>query len=215
MPGSAGEGAVTTGEPQIEPRRRSRVFRLTLAAAGVLVVLAILALLLGWIVTLRSVEQQAQGPGGEFSDIQIGQPAPDFRLYAVDETPTSLSDFRGSIVALNFWATWCLPCALEIPALNRAAEAYADDGLVVLGVNQGEPPSQAIAYLEERGVTYTNLLDPYQETGELYDVVGMPITVWIGPDGRVLAVDYGALNDARIARQMETIAGENGATGTP
>lgn len=174
------------------PRRRPW-FRLAAGLAGCLVVLAAAAVVFA-VVAVRNADQMAAlGPGGPSSPIQIGQAAPDFELYTDDERLLALSDFRGQPVALNFWATWCLPCRFEIPAMTEAMERHADADLQILSINVAERPSLVLEFLAERDVGYEVLLDPYSRVADQYAVQGLPTTVWIDDAGIVRYVDTGAL----------------------
>ena len=86
--------------------------------------------------------------------IREGEIAPNFVSVAPDGTQIELSDYRGTPVAINFWATWCVPCVIEMPALQSAAENYAGGDLVVLGVNAGESPERVSEFLLENGLTF-------------------------------------------------------------
>ena len=78
--------------------------------------------------------------------VRAGEPSPDFSTTTPDGEPIALSDYRGSVVALNFWATWCVPCRAEMPALQNASETFASGEFVVVGVNAGESPRQVLSH---------------------------------------------------------------------
>jgi cytochrome c biogenesis protein CcmG/thiol:disulfide interchange protein DsbE len=174
--------------------------------------LALAAVVVTVLALRTSEERQKHGPGGELSALKIGSEAPDFTLYNVPGEPVTLSDFRGRPVLVNFWATWCLPCAIELPELNRVATEYSDRGLVVLGINERERPSKAIAYVEERGFEYEVLLDPLEKAGTLYGIAGLPTTIWIDEDGVMWAVDHGVMTRDRLEARLAQVFG---ATATP
>ena len=93
---------------------------------------------------------------------------------------------------LNLWATWCPPCREEMPALERLSRAYAGR-VVVLGIDQGEAASVAAAYARERGVTFPILVDEHQQYGSTYEGVGLPTSVVVGRDGRIVRGVDGAM----------------------
>jgi len=190
---------------------RNPLYRGLAVAAGCMVALAACAACGAAVLVATSLQKQRHGPGGDLSHIQLGDPAPEFQLYALDESPVSLADLRGAPVAINFWATWCLPCIVEIPALNAAQREYAAEGLVVLAVNVEERPSLVIEFVERRGIEYPVVLDPYALVSDLYGVVGMPTTVWLDGDGIIRAADHGALDAGRIARAMAAVRGNGDA----
>jgi thiol-disulfide isomerase/thioredoxin len=120
------------------------------------------------------------GPGS-----LTGAPAQSFDLQRIDGRTDSLARHRGQVVLLNIWATWCPPCREEMPALQRFARENAGR-VVVLGVDQGESAGVARAYAKERGVTFPILVDEQQQYGRAYSALGMPTSVIVGRDGRVI-----------------------------
>jgi thiol-disulfide isomerase/thioredoxin len=119
-----------------------------------------------------------------------GNPAPDFSGETPEGEVVSLSDYRGSIVAVNFWATWCGPCEVEMPTLETAHEQGT---LVVLAVNAAEEADTVDAYMQDLGLTFPTLLDLDSRIVDLYGVRVFPTTVFIDEDGIVLAERYGPL----------------------
>ena len=114
-----------------------------------------------------------------------GRPAPDFALDAVNGAPWSLSQLRGSIVLLNFWASWCEPCRRELPQLQRLHERHSADGLVVLGVSD-EDPGKAWRYLEEHGIGFPSLHDEDGSVMQSYRIQAIPTSLIIGRDGQLV-----------------------------
>jgi thiol-disulfide isomerase/thioredoxin len=114
-----------------------------------------------------------------------GAPAQSFDVRRTDGRPDSLARYRGQVVLLNIWATWCPPCREEMPALQRFARENAGK-VVVLGIDQGESASVAEAYAKGRGVTFPILVDEQQQYGRAYAALGMPTSVVVGRDGRVV-----------------------------
>lgn len=131
---------------------------------------------------------------------EIGKPAPDFALADARDPSVirKLSDFRGKVVLLNWYASWCDPCKREIPAFVRAQEALGDR-LVILGVDYREPPEQAVGILDELGANYPALLDSEGAVGTHYRLTGMPTTFLIGADGTLLAMRAGELREEQLA----------------
>jgi cytochrome c biogenesis protein CcmG/thiol:disulfide interchange protein DsbE len=121
-----------------------------------------------------------------------GKLAPDFTLDDADGHPVSLSSFRGKAVLLNFWATWCNPCAVEIPWFVEFERAYREQGLVVLGVSLDEDGWQAIRpFVAARRINYRILLggDPIADL--FGGIQSLPSTLIIGRDGRIAATHVG------------------------
>lgn len=111
--------------------------------------------------------------------------APDFTLQSVSGSNVKLSELRGSIVLVNFWASWCGPCRTEMPALDTLARSYADLGVVVLGVNVETESEGVNAYLSDIPVSFPVLLDQQNIASKAYSVEAMPTTVIIDKDGKV------------------------------
>jgi peroxiredoxin len=135
--------------------------------------------------------------------IQKGDVAPDFSLSMLDGGAQNLRDFRGQVVVLNFWASWCSPCRAETPDLQVTYTELRDKGLVVLGVNQGEPHERVRDFVEEFGLSYPILLDEGQTVAQKYGVRAFPTSFVIGGDGVIREVVVGALTRSAIHRQVE------------
>ena len=128
--------------------------------------------------------------------------APDFELETVDGDLIRLSDLRGEVVALNFWATWCAPCRLEMPDLQARADAYGDR-LSVLGVNFDETAEEVDAFRREVGVRFPLLLDPGGEVQRLYRVLGYPTTFFIDSEGVIRIQHLGLMSADQIDQYLE------------
>jgi peroxiredoxin len=124
--------------------------------------------------------------GGAGPASLAGAPAPSFEVRRPDGSSDSLARHKGSVVVLNFWATWCPPCKDEMPALERLYRENRSRGLVVLGIDQGESASVAGAFARAHGITFPILLDEDQRYASSYVSVGLPTTVVVGRDGRVV-----------------------------
>ncbi|MCW5863276.1 MAG: TlpA family protein disulfide reductase [Anaerolineae bacterium] len=134
-----------------------------------------------------------------------GETAPDFALPDLAGETVQLSDLGGRPVVLNFWATWCAPCRLEMPMLEQAA-ADGGDALAVLTINQGETAEQVSAFFDEVGLSLPALLDSDSEVGRAYGAVYLPSTFIIGPDGIVSAVHHGILSREELDGYLAALA---------
>lgn len=121
-------------------------------------------------------------------------PAPDFALKSLGGSNLRLREQRGQVVMVNFWATWCGPCRVEMPHLNRLYEKYRSSGFQLLGVNIDDDPSQAQQLVAKLGLRFPVLLDSDKQVSRLYDLTTMPSTVLIDRDGRVRYVHRGYRN---------------------
>ncbi len=118
-------------------------------------------------------------------------PAPDFTLTDADGQPVTLSDLRGQVVMINFWASWCGPCREEMPLLEQIHQRYEALGFTLLGVNVEENSADGQKFLAERPVSFPVLYDPNNGISKLYDVVAMPSTVLIDRQGNVRHLHHG------------------------
>ncbi len=117
--------------------------------------------------------------------------SPAFSTEDAAGNPVDSNSFRGKLVVLNFWATWCPPCRLEMPAMERLYQEFRGKGLEIVAVNFMESREQVQAFAEEQKLTYPMLLDGKAEIAEQYGVMRLPETVLIGREGEVLAKAIG------------------------
>jgi len=110
----------------------------------------------------------------------MGQAAPDFALKSASGENLRLSEFRGDVVMVNFWATWCGPCRQEMPLLDELYSRYGRVGFSLLGVNIDDNSSKAMKMVSELGVSFPVLFDSSKEVSKLYEVDAMPVTTpWL------------------------------------
>ena len=113
-------------------------------------------------------------------------PAQDFQTVTVDSKPVKLSAYKGRVVFLNFWATWCPPCLQEMPAMERLAQQMKDKPFVILAVNQGESQDVVKAFLKRRGFTFPLVMDESGDIGASYSASALPTTYIIDREGLVV-----------------------------
>lgn len=124
--------------------------------------------------------------------IEAGDPAPDFAAPALDGgAPIRLADFKGQVVYLDFWASWCKPCRESLPLLSAMREELRTSGFEVVAIDVDENPDDGRAFLERFPVTYPVASDPRGKVTERYDVLGMPSSFLIDRDGIVRYVKEG------------------------
>ena len=141
----------------------------------------------------------------------VGMPAADFKLVDLEGTVRSLSDYKGKVVLLNFWATWCKPCTTEMPAMQAAYEQLKDRGLVVVAVNELEDEARVRQHIKEYGHTFPVLLDRKNEVANLYGVFGLPVSVFIDGDGAVQEYVKGSLlTEEKIHDVFDRLQGRSG-----
>ncbi len=121
----------------------------------------------------------------------VGGPVPQFQLDTLKGEAVQISDYRGKVVLINFWATWCKPCKAEMPEIQAAYDAYKDQGFVVLAINFGEKPKKAQKLVKEMGLTFPILLDRNVEVAEQHRVVSLPVTFFIDAKGIIKEQVFG------------------------
>ena len=120
-----------------------------------------------------------------------GQAAPDFALKSSTGENLRLSEYRGDVVMINFWATWCGPCRQEMPLLNDLFNRYQRVGFSLLGVNFDDDSRRAMQMVEDLGVDFPVLFDETKAVSKLYQVEAMPVTVIVDREGIVRYVHHG------------------------
>jgi cytochrome c biogenesis protein CcmG, thiol:disulfide interchange protein DsbE len=168
----------------------------------VVVALLALSLLFGFAILPRLFS----APEGEL----IGKPAPAFTLPVVangssSSSTLSLSEFQGSAVVLDFWATWCGPCQAEAPLMNKLAQRFREKGLVVVGVDTSEPDGNARPWALAHGLSYPIVYDTNNATAGHYGVTNMPTLVVISRTGKVTAVREGLTGDSELSALVKGV----------
>jgi len=147
-----------------------------------------------------------------------GHPAPDFTVEVMPPSPAGdngwledgttmrLADLRGHVVVLNFWASWCIPCRYEHPALTKVARVYQDRGVRFVGILYNDSPEAARRWLADLGgESYPTGLDPDSRTAIAYGLYGVPETFFIGRDGRVGYKHIGPVTESLLVEKIEEL----------
>ncbi len=136
----------------------------------------------------------------------LGHRAPGFALRTLDgKGAIRLSELRGHVVVVNFWASWCIGCIEEHPNLFAAWQRFGDDGVVFLGVLYQDTPANARGFLKQLGAGWPTLLDPGGRTALRYGVYGIPETFFIGRDGRIGYKQIGPSSYELLVQQIERL----------
>ena len=128
--------------------------------------------------------------------VEEGELAPHFNLPSIypDKPSISLQELAGKTVYIDFWASWCAPCLISLPLYNDMYHRYKDQGLEVLAISVDNPVEEGLEFLEATPLDFLIPSDPEGETAELFQVIGMPTSYLIGPDGEVKLVHMGFRN---------------------
>lgn len=178
--------------------RRFLVFRL-----GLLLITAV------WIAFTRSTPGSTTA--GDPPVARTGFHAPGFALPTLAGEAVNLADFRGQVVVLNLWASWCPPCRAEMPAFQRVYDDYRSKGVVILAVNLTTQDSLTAAqeFVTEKGLTFPVLLDVEGSVGRAYQTSALPTTFFIGTDGIIReTIVGGPIAEAMVRAQVERLLSE-------
>jgi peroxiredoxin len=123
----------------------------------------------------------------ELFPVELGSKAPGFTATTLDSVPKqkTLADYRGQVLMLNVWATWCLPCRVEMPSIEALNKAYGPKGLKIVAVSIDDPGTEPAirAFAQQYGLTFEILHDAQGKITEAYDITGYPETFIVGKDG--------------------------------
>jgi peroxiredoxin len=123
----------------------------------------------------------------------VGTTAEDFRLPDLTGKPQSLSQYRGKVVLVNFWATWCKPCTTEMPAMQTTYDKLREEGFVVLAINELEDDAKVREHIKQHGHTFPVLMDRDNKVANQFGVFGLPVSVFIDEKGVVREYIKGGL----------------------
>jgi peroxiredoxin len=139
-----------------------------------------------------------------------GQEAPDFVLRTLEQSNLRLSEFRGQVVLINFWASWCGACRQAMPALNDIYKKYQRAGFVMLSINLDDESQRAVSMAQSLKIRYPVLLDDHKTVSRLYQVETMPLTVLIDREGRVrfVHVGYNAGDERKFVAPLRALLNE-------
>jgi peroxiredoxin len=129
--------------------------------------------------------------------------APKLTLSDLDGVERSLADYRGQVVLVNLWATWCPPCKAEMPTLKAYYEVYAADGFVTIAINDGDPAEAVTAFVQEYGLTFPVWLDPtYEATERAFKTRNLPSSFVIDREGNIRLRWVGEIDRATLEKYV-------------
>ena len=179
--------------------------RWVIAAAGALGVgLVTASALLGPASHVEEADETGQVSGACQSSKQANL---DFTVKDMNGARVRLADYKGKVILINFWATWCAPCKVELPGLIELQDAYKDKGLMVLGISEDDPPETLRTFATEWKVNYPMLVGLGED--KLFDaygpLIGLPTSVIVGRDGAVCGRHVGAATKEEFEREIKAL----------
>ncbi len=167
---------------------------------------------LGSIVLLVGILAAIAVFGLQLSRRQQTQPtegaAPHWAITTFDGQELALDDLRGQIIVVNFWASWCGPCRVEAPDLQRIHERYKDQGVVMVGITYTDTDSKSLEFMEEFGLTYPNGPDRGNRISDRYNIQGVPETFVIDRDGKIAHFIYAPTNERQLSAMLDGLLSE-------
>jgi cytochrome c biogenesis protein CcmG, thiol:disulfide interchange protein DsbE len=160
----------------------------------------------------------------ELFPVELGTQAPDFKAFTLDSIPQEkrLADYRGKVLMINVWATWCLPCRVEMPSIEALNKAYAAKGLKIVAVSIDDPGTDATirAFVKQYGLTFEVLHDAQGRISDQYDITGYPETFIVGKDGIIRkklmsATDWNSPDARALMDRLLSEQSESSSRGTP
>jgi peroxiredoxin len=205
-PSNPGDDDPAAGRSTARRWGRSRRLGLFLAAVLAIVLVAIAAPRKtgGDFGPVAQIKPAAPEAANLATGPEIGKLAPNFRLRTVDGQEILLSDLRGRPVFLNFWATWCIYCVTEMPAMQRLADRSGEQ-FTVVGVNVGEDAETVRWFAAETAVRYPLLLDEERTVTKVFRARAMPTSLFLDADGVVRGVKYGVLTPPEMQAMLEPL----------
>ena len=186
-----------------QKNRRSTIF-LTFIAGGIFILGAALFPLL-----VNARQKALENAAPIWAPVNTGYPAPQLVLVDLQGNPVSIDDYRGQVILVNNWATWCPPCKLEMPELQAYYAAHAKEGFVVLAIESGEPTDQVASYVQEHGLTFPVFLDPHITALEAFDNWNLPNSYIIDRQGVVRLSWTGGINQPTLEHYVTPLLEEN------
>ncbi len=166
----------------------------------ILIVVAVLIVIVIYVTSHRS------GPGKPtMASVTAHSVAPDFSLEGMNGQPLNLSAYKGKVVLLDFWATWCVPCRSEIPHFVNFQEKYGPQGLQVIGISMDDGPKPVRQFYDEMKMNYPVAIGTESMAQSYGGVLGLPITFLIDRDGRVYKKHIGEVDMSVLEQEIQSL----------
>ncbi len=167
---------------------------------------ALIMVAIALVIGIYKVSRNGSGPSTTRGPLSVvHSPAPDFSLQDLDGKPLDLANYRGKVVLLDFWATWCAPCRGEIPHFVEFQDKYRDHGLQVIGISMDDGPKPVHEFYRQFKMNYPVALGNEKVAGAYGGVLGLPVTFLIGRDGRVAAKYVGEVQMPTLEQAIESL----------
>ncbi|MEE9191149.1 MAG: TlpA disulfide reductase family protein [Candidatus Aerophobetes bacterium] len=176
----------------MEPRKRSTIIIILLIVICIVFAYFYLSYREEKIQREREVEYERLYPSLGIQRVDPPEEAEDFTLKTLKGETVSLEDYRGRLIFLNFWATWCGPCRAEMPSMQRLWEEFKEEDFVILAINIQEESKLVSSFMNERGLSFPVLLDEKGKVARTYGVRGIPTTFFLNPEGEIIGKAVGA-----------------------
>ncbi len=174
-----------------------------LAAAIILIVGGLSAIF--WMSAKTATPRETTNAYGAPALAQKGGTVTDFTIGSLNNGQISLADYEGDVIIMNFWATWCPPCRAEMPAIDRFYEAYKDEGLVVLAINEEESEETVRPFIQANNFSFPVLLDTEGRVAQQYSTRSFPTTFIIDRQGVIQHVQTGEISEAELERIVKPL----------
>jgi len=191
--------------PQRPKKPRPAVVGLAIAGFGLLVAGGA-----SWFLFSGPTSVAATAPT-DFSAIpaRVAYDAPSLELKDTQGVLHTLAEYRGQVILINLWATWCPPCAAEMPNLQRFYEGHRRDGFVVIAIEDGDSAGEVVAFVTVRGLTFPIWLDPtYQATDKVFKTSNLPSSYVVDRSGKIRLVWFGAISQANLEKYVAPLIKE-------
>jgi len=169
-----------------------------------LVIVAVVGILMGRANTTRETSPDVP----LFPPVEVDQPAPALALTTLTGEEVSLADFRGQVILVNNWATWCPPCRREMPEFNSYYNKYHEKGFILLAVEAGSPEIEVRSFVEQHGLDFIILLDPEGKSLETFQNSSLPNSFVIDRKGHLRLAWLGAINEATLEEYVSPLIKE-------
>ena len=173
---------------------------------AILVLAILISLFTIFLATGLSNRTSVTGRSGEQL---IGEKSPEFLAAAIDGDSVSLSNYLGSPIVLNFWASWCPPCRDETPHFEKMWRLYRQKGVVLIGINVQDTVADADRYIKEFDVTFTNAIDKDGKIMVDYGVTGLPVTFFINREGIIIGRWVGSIGESNLKSRVEALENDS------